>query len=53
MLKKAETRSSTVKTRQGIAFFFIVFYPLEILAEAALGGGKTSGKATATRHSLN
>ena len=52
MLKKAETRNSTVKTKQVIAFFFISFYPLGILVEAALGGGKTSGEA-ATRHSLS
>jgi len=53
ILKKAETRNSTVKTKQVIAFFFISFYPLEILAEAALGRGKTSGETKATRHSLS
>ena len=53
-LKKAETRISTVKITQVIVFFFISFYPLDILAEAALGGGKASGEATATtRHSLS
>jgi len=53
ILKKAETRNSTVKTKQVIAFFFISFYPLEILIEAALGGGKTSGETAARRHSLS
>jgi hypothetical protein len=53
-LKKAETRNSTIKTKQGIAFVFISFYPLDILlAEAALGGGKASDEAAATRHSLS
>jgi hypothetical protein len=52
-LKKAEKRISTVKIKQPIAFWFISFYPLDILAEAVLGGGKASGEAAATRHSLS
>jgi hypothetical protein len=51
-LKKAEARISTVKIEQPIAFLFISFYPLGmLLAEAALGGGKASGEAAATRPS--
>jgi len=54
MLKKAETRISAVKIKQPIAFWFISFYPLDmLLAEASLGGGKASGEAAATRHSLS
>lgn len=34
-LKKTEARTSTVKIKQPIAFLFISFYPLDILAEAA------------------
>jgi len=51
-LKKAETRNSTVKIKQPIAFFFISLYPLGILAEDSLGGDKASDEATATRHNL-
>jgi hypothetical protein len=53
MILKKAARNSTVRIKQVIAFFFISFYLLDILAETDLGRSTTSGEATATRHSLS
>jgi hypothetical protein len=39
-VKKAEKRMKNIKIKEVIAFFLILFFPFNMLAEDVFGGGK-------------
>jgi len=48
VMERGETKRSIAKTRQVMAFLFMIFYPFSYLSEAFLCRSKISGGTTAT-----